>query len=73
MVKIDILEGETELSQYMRSGVYRIGRDYASSSEAYKQPQTGVDAGISELNSPLHLKKSLQDQTKPTQTDLCKM
>lgn len=41
MVKIDVLEGETELSQYMRLGVYRIGRDYASSSEAYKQPQTG--------------------------------
>lgn len=54
-------------------GVYRIGRDYASSSGAYKQPQTGIGAGISELSSPLHLKKSLQDQTTPTQTDLCKM
>lgn len=69
---MDILGGGNRIKPVHEVGVYKIGRDDASSSEAYKQPQTGVGAGISELSSPLHLKESSQDQTKPTQPDLCK-
>lgn len=55
---MDILGGGNRIKPVHEVGVYKIGRDDASSSEAYKQPQTGVGAGISELSSPSSEEKS---------------
>jgi hypothetical protein len=73
MVKIDILGGDrTELRQYMRLGVYWIGRDYAFHRLDHKRATDGVGIRASELSSPLHPKeRSLQDHIKPPTRQIC--